>query len=437
MRRNRNLHQLIFNMATYRYHFRASKRPGSDEGKLFIRVIHHRQYKDIATQHKIHSPEWDPVGGRIIYHHDSPERNNHLALIEGSLRNDLSTLRVIEKQLAGKGTYSARDVVDAFKGTSLDTYNLMAYCDVVSKRLIALGQERTARAYRSAVRSLAIFRGAKSLSLDDITQSLMREYESYLKKSGLEMNTISFYLRNLRALYYRAVADRLIELRAENPFIGVYTGVCISKKRALNTDELKAFRNTGKKLRAEATNSGSRKQHNIAVLWDTLLYFNFCTEGRGISWVDMAFLKKSDMREETFTYRRKKTGRPLEVFITPYMRRIIDHFAAQTEGSPYVFPVVDPRRGNERRQYESGLRSQNDRLGVLSRMAGIPKKVTTHVSRHTWATTARNEGVEIPVISEMLGHSDIRVTYRYLDSIENDLMIRVTKRVSKALGKAA
>jgi integrase len=170
-------------------------------------------------------------------------------------------------------------------------------------------------------------------------------------------------------------------------------------------------------------------------IYEALLYFGFCMEARGMSWVDMAYLRKDALREDSFTYRRRKTKGELNIIITPAMQKIIEYFADQAENSPYVFPIIHPARGSEQRQYESGLRIQNARLNAAARMAGINKKVTTHVSRHSWATIAKHEKIEIALISELLGHSNISITTRYLDSFNQSEVVSATEQMVKVLGK--
>jgi integrase len=264
----------------------------------------------------------------------------------------------------------------------------------------------------------------------------MRGYEEWLHGQGLEKNSISFYMRNLRALYYRAIDEKVICIQPDNPFAHVYTGVAVSRKRALDTKELDRLHRVMEGMQEFfATTNSVRRYEKMKNIYEALLYFGFCMEARGMSWVDMAYLRKDAIREDSFTYRRRKTKGELNIIITPAMQRIIEYFADQTENSPYVFPIIHPARGSELRQYESGLRLQNARLNMAARMAGIDKKVTTHVSRHSWATIAKREKIEIALISELLGHSNIAITTRYLDSFNKSEVVGATKQMIKVFGR--
>lgn len=425
-------------MATFRYHLRPSKVKGSDEGRLFIRVIHQRKMKDISTSYPIRSDEWDERSGRIVYGRSDHSRNRYLTKIEEKMSNDLACLRSIESDLASAGDYTAADLAEGFKALFEDKGSLIAFCERVSAGLIDNGQIRTARAYRSAVRSLRRFRQDSNLKLEEIDAALMRNFESYLKGQGLGKNTISFYMRNLRALYYRAVEEKLIPIRPENPFAHVYTGVSVSKKKALDLKDIRSLRKLEEKLSGKIQREeNGRRRRTMEKIRESLMYFDFCLEARGMSWVDMVFLKKSDLKGDSFTYRRRKTKGELDIIITPTMKKIMLYFTERTKRSAYVFPIIDPARGSELGQYASGLRVQNGRLATAARMAGLDKKVTTHVSRHSWATIAKREKIDISLISELLGHSNIKTTYRYLASFDQNEVARVTAQVSRVLQRAS
>jgi hypothetical protein len=153
--------------------------------------------------------------------------------------------------LAAKGEYTAAQLAAGFRALTSDKGSLMAFCNKVTLTLIDNGQLRTARAYRSAVRSLSRYSCLRNggapptctetgihLRLEDINSGMMRGYEEYLRGKGLEKNSISFYMRNLRALYYRAIDERAVRPQPENPFAHVYTGVSVSRKRALDAKEI-------------------------------------------------------------------------------------------------------------------------------------------------------------------------------------------------------
>lgn len=299
--------------------------------------------------------------------------------------------------------------------------------------LCEAGQERTARAYRTAAAGLIRFNKGQDLRLEHINASLIRGFEKHMKSNGKGMNTISFYMRNLRAIYNRAIREQRIQPRFENPFMQVYTGVYPTRKRALTKEEVMLLNNLDLTLTG---GKPSPDQKSLTPeLRQALALFLFCFHARGMSFVDMAYLKHESIKKDTISYFRKKTGQLLEVKITPAMRSIIGFFGNDAKWSPYVFPVITDEKKNQRLQYENALHVQNQRLKKLSRLAGIGKNISTHVARHSWATIGKNEKLPLWVISEGLGHSNEKTTYTYLASFDRSIIDNASEKISKAIKK--
>jgi integrase len=257
------------------------------------------------------------------------------------------------------------------------------------------------------------------------------------------MNTISFYMRTLRAIYNKAIAEGRLRRTMDNPFAGVYTGIAPTRKLALTFNQLARLSEfdptvpTGPIDRDASTGTADRPcqaQNLSQQLQQSLAMCLFGCHARGMCFVDMAHLKKSDVRGDTIRYRRKKTGRYIELRLLPSMRRIIEWFAPLTAGSEYLFPVITDPHKNSRLQYESGLRVQNRRLRQIAAILGIGKPVSTHTARHSWATVAKNAGLPLAVISEGLGHSSQRTTQIYLASLEQSVLDSASRVVSDAIG---
>ncbi|MDR2627464.1 MAG: site-specific integrase, partial [Dysgonamonadaceae bacterium] len=324
----------------------------------------------------------------------------------------------------------------------------------LSRELKANGRDRTANAYLTASKGITEFTGRSDLLLGDITAGLLCRYDEYLIRLGKEPNTVSFHMRNLRAIYNKAVRRELIAPPSESLFSHVHTGVYETRKRALSNEELHVLSRLSidnlpeeeavaieepvveveepvavETLLAldpdvatsvtsapapEATPATPAAQPRRSLLSETLyctlLYFLFCFHARGMAFIDMAFLKKNSIRDGCIHYRRKKTGKEMSVKITAPMQGILDYFSSRVEDSPYLFPLIHPREGDERRQYETALTLQNRRLKVLGKIAGIRSILSTHVARHSWATVAKKKNVPLSVISECLGHRDERTT---------------------------
>ena len=143
------------------------------------------------------------------------------------------------------------------------------------------------------------------------------------------------------------------------PFGGVYTGVARTPKRAVDGETVLALQ------RLDLSVSPA-----LALSRD-LFVFGYCA--RGMTFVDMAYLRKENVSEGRFTYRRHKTGQRLTIRVEPCMEAILKLYTRARPESPYVFPILtdtDPERAY--RQYRTGLNYHNRKLKRLGGLLGIP-----------------------------------------------------------------
>ena len=415
-------------MASFNFHFRGSSRAGECEGRLFIRLIHNRKVKEITTDYRVFPNEWDYGSGTLKIPDNSNHRTRHLLDTEQRMQRDVERI----KSAIGKLETGTHYTIDEIKSLFFSTRSnmLTGYTQVLVRRLEENGQHRTARAYLTVMRGLLRFCNQPDLPLNRITAGLMRRYEQWLKDNGKSMNTISFYTRNLRAIYRKAVEDRIIAPAHEDPFKAVYTGIAPTQKRALAEEEIKRFRELSDlcnpKLTKQLAKLTTQQQ-------DACFYFLFSFFARGMSSIDMAFLKKANIQGGKISYCRKKTGGNITISLSAELKTIIRYFSNRTAGSPYVFPIIKEKKGNVRLQYENFLRKQNTLLKELARLAKISKPVSTHWARHSWATIAKKNGAPTAHISEGLGHKDEKTTRIYLDSFGASAIDKVCRLVNRAI----
>lgn len=276
------------------------------------------------------------------------------------------------------------------------------YAESLAEEMQAQGRFKTAQAYRSAVKSLTTCFGREEIPLCRIDAASMCKYQTWLLGRGVTLNTVSFYMRILRAVHRRAVRAGLTV--PDDPFRDVYTGAERTRKRAVDAGLLAVLRS------AELPGGG------LSFARDLFL-FSFYT--RGMSFVDMAYLRKGDAAGGVIVYFRRKTGRQLTIRVEPCIQEIIDRYAPHVADTPYLLPILtatDPAAAF--RQYRSALVSFNRRLKEISHLLRLECGLTSYVSRHTWATTAYRRHVPTSVISEGLGHGSERMTRIYLAAFE-------------------
>jgi site-specific recombinase XerD len=114
--------------------------------------------------------------------------------------------------------------------------------------------------------------------------------------------------------------------------------------------------------------------------------------------------------------------------IRPEAEAIINKYKSS---SPFLFPVFTSAMSEEDRNKarKNFTRVINDRLKEMSEELEIELKITTYVSRHTYATTLKRAGVNTSFISDALGHNDEKTTQIYLDSIENTELDEIEKDI--------
>lgn len=152
---------------------------------------------------------------------------------------------------------------------------------------------------------------------------------------------------------------------------------------------------------------------------------------RGLPFVDLAYLRKSDLRDNVITYRRRKTGRPLSVTLTPEAMNLLKKYMNPDSSSPYLFPLLNSREGTEAayREYQLALRSFNQQLTLLGELLGLDDRLSSYTARHTWATTAYYCEIHPGIISEAMGHSSITVTETYLKPFRNKKIDEANKQI--------
>lgn len=432
-------------MATLKFILRRSTRIGTHTGSLCMRIIHARRIKVLTLPVSLYNREWDEISQQIRLPSEVSDRYLYLTKASEDITQYRQEFDQTIDRLEKKGRYKLDDIVENYHCRDRLT-DLYGFTDHIARNLTRSGQERTARAYRTAVRMLVRFNKGRAIPLKHINSSLIKEFETDLKSCGKAMNTISYYMRMLRAIYWKAVKNKQIDARRENPFDGVFTGFQQTRKRALDSDKLKDLHKLdfsmllGQEAPIIQVSKGkyavldsSSNQFYDKGLYDSWRYFFFCFLARGMSYVDMAYLRKENIRQGIISYYRKKTGQKIEITVTPLLQRIINSFSSEVQAIPYLFPIICSDTKPTRLQYESGLRLQNQRLKRLSKLAGISCQLSTHVSRHSWATIGKKQNLPLWVISEGLGHSSEKMTYTYLASFDRSTLDNANEQIAMSV----
>ena len=399
-------------MASIKVKFRPSINENK-EGAIYYQIIQNRVIRQLKTDYRLFMHEWDEDENSIIVTNNS--RQNYLQSIEERIDWDIKRLQSIINQLENKRQrYTADDIISTYQKQA-SKQSLFNFMQRVIAQLQQMGKQRTSETYRCTLKSFMQFREDKDVLLEDIDSDLMLMYEAYLRNKGLTKNSTSFYMRILRAVYNRAVEKDLTTNR--NPFKHVYTGIDKTIKRAIPLKAVKQIKNLDLSL-----------QPSLDFARD-MFVFSFYT--RGMSFIDMAYLKKKDLSNGILSYRRRKTGQQLFIRWEKCMQEIVEKYNYGYY-SPYLLPILQYPYDN-RNQYKNALYRTNKSLKEIAKMVGLSIPLTLYVARHSWASIAKSKNIPISVISEGMGHDSEITTQIYLASLDNAVVDRANAQILKDL----
>lgn len=292
--------------------------------------------------------------------------------------------------------------------------SFISFLDYRISSLIESNRLGTANNYRRAKASLLRFLDGKDLAFSDINEGWVEDYSDWLAKRGLLRNSVSFYMRILRAVYNKGVRKGFA--KPGNPFSAAYTGIDRTRKRFVAKEVVRRL--------CSLDLSGDPQ------LSKTRSLFMFSLYARGMAFIDIAFLRHENIKGREIIYRRRKTGQILRIRIESEMRDIIKEFSGRDSAGGYLFGIIPEASEKEKYSaYERSLSTYNYRLRKMSEMLGLPEPLTSYTARHTWASLAQKWDVPVSVISAGMGHASEKTTRIYLSSLDNSLIDRANRRL--------
>ena len=384
-------------------------------GVIYYQLCHKRQSRQITTGIRLFPDQWDARRERVMV--ALAGRDAATAVVQRQIDGDLCLLRAIVGDFeARREEYGLSDVVGRFR--SSERFTVFAFVEKQIACLRADGKLGTARNYRRTLNSFSGFLNGADIPFSLLDERLVGRYNDWLQRRRIVRNTVSFYMRVLRAVFNKAVREGIVP--QSSPFRNVYTGVDHTRKRAVGEETV---------IRLRCLNL--EHSPSLALARDIFI-FSYCA--RGMAFVDIAFLRKQDIAGGTIRYVRRKTGQHLTIRIEPCMGDIIERYSQVTRTSDYVFPLLsakDPVRVFS--QYQTALGYYNRRLKRLADLLELEMPLSSYTSRHTWATTARNHNVPLSVISAGMGHASEKTTQIYLASLESSVIDQANRSIIASL----
>lgn len=403
-------------MTSVKLKFRAHAVSDS-KGTLYLQVIRGREVRQVNMGFHIHEGEWDSENCCIVKGSPvSDSRTEYLNVVSEKIQLEKDKMVRIVRYYEGSGKqYKVADIVRRYMEMSRGALSVFEYMSRQVARLERLGKERTAETYKQTLKSFVKYREGADLYFDMIDTDMIEQYERFMRMNHLCRNTSSFYMRILRCVYNRAVEDGMA-VQCQ-PFRHVYTGVDKTPKRAITINEIR--------------NIKALQLPDKSVLDFARDVFLFSFYMRGMSFIDIAYLRKKDVSNGFIVYNRRKTGQQMVVRLERPMLDIIGKYGLS--GSDYVLPVIERQDGTERKQYLNKMLLINRKLKIIAKMAGISIPLSMYVARHSWANVAKAMNVSLSVISLGMGHDNEETTKIYLDSIQTNQIDEANVRILKEL----
>jgi site-specific recombinase XerD len=374
------------------------------EHPLMIRVCKDGKKKYKSLSISVHPDYWDFKKNR-----PKPNCPNRELILKIILDKELEFQKQILELRAEDKEFTASTLITPKSKTKSKT--VQEYYKELIDDFKLSNRIGNAKVYNDSYTSLSKFTKNKlDIPFSHIDTDFLKDYEKWLKQKNCKDTSISLSFRTLRSVYNKAIVAKHAK-RTSYPFEDFKVSKFNTKteKRAVSKDIIKEIMELDLTGRSEYINFSR----------DMFIFSYLCS---GINLTDIANLKVGNIVNDRLIYIRQKTGKKINIPLSENAKVIIQKYAS--EQTPYLFPILnDDIHKAEIQKYrrrKKVLRNINKNLKQISKMIGEDINLTTYVARHSYATVLKNSGVNIALISETLGHSDLKTTQIYLDSFENE-----------------
>lgn len=396
-------------MASIKLILRKQQMDQSGHCPLYIRVIKDRRTKFITTGDKLKEIEWDEAKQRVKKNHPNSARLN------ASLAQKIADAEAQVADMERKAkSVSAKKLKEAIKGKEMP--NFFEYAYKRFEKIKSSVSFSTYKAYKAQTNKLETYLGTKDIYFDDITVSLLKDYQYHLAtelKNSLTTQRLAIVV--LGTVFREAIREEIIP-ETMFPFSKMKLKFNTSKRLFLNKEQIEDL--TKLKL----------KEGKKAEMWRDM--FLFSIYGGGLRFSDVIELQYGNYNPEEQRIRKhiRKTGRVHQFKIGKVAIDILNKYTKEnTKHDDYIFPVIENSEAynlNPEAQYfytAKYNKMANWHLKKLGEKIELPFLLSFHLSRHTFATNALNNGMRIEHVSKLMDHRDISTTQVYAKIISEEL----------------
>lgn len=385
---------------------RRKKKDGSYP--VVLRLGHFQKTTSISLGFSVQIGDWDEDKRRV---RASCKIVNSVTRLNNSFAKKKSQALDIISKLDEAGKLTSLSILDLRnfieKQPEIHT-TFYTYAENLIGQMLKSRKVGNARVYKNVLGALKTYRKGKDLRFEELTYRFLKDYETYFLGQGFKVNGLSFNMRTIRSIYNKAIKEGIVDQNVY-PFKQYKIQKEATLKRAIDLDSLKRI----VQLNLEPDHP----------CYNTRNFFLASFMMFGMSFVDMAFLKVENIVKDRVRYRRQKTGRHYDLKITDNLKEILSFYMSGKTKDDFVFPFIKHTElKNQYSDLELARQNYNDSLKNLAKLCQIEEKLTSYVSRHSFATHAMLNEVPLNVISAMLGHSSLATTEIYLKSLPMDVL---------------
>ena len=396
---------------------------GDDTYPLKVRIYCGSEYKEKSINVFVRETDWDSTTQTV--QPSCAEYQSHNVIII-SVKSKVQRQILLEELQDGNDALP-EDIIKAITGDRTPKLKaekpcIIKYGEVLIKQLTNSGKVGNAFVYSCAVNKLKTFVG-NSFPFEELTYKKLVEFQDSMLAEEIKVNTISVYMRTIRAVYNRAIKEGLVP-GTSYPFTAYRIKNEKTVSRSLTLQEIRSI----VKLKLEPDTPNWH--------WRNYFMLSFCLIG--INFADLLTLTGSNVVDGRIVFRRKKTGK---IYTIKLQRKAIDILSNYTEvdkpdKTKLLLPVLkqtsDPVK--LKKDIWQAIKTCNEYLVRIAKECKIEKSISTYYARYTFANTARGLGYSKDIIGQALGHSYGNATTSiYLDDYDNKIIDAANAKVITAV----
>lgn len=389
------------------FYIKKTKTLKNGECPIFCRLTKDKERAEFGTKQSVNSEQWDAASGRVKGKSAKALKVNfHLTNIQNELED-------IEKQsIRDHLNLSAKMIKNELIDVSQQSATLIQLYDKHNTEMEALvGKDyapKTLARHKTSLKHLKAFLHERykvnDFAMSRVDYNFLMNYEFYLKtRTSCQHNAVIKYIKNLGKILRIALNSGMIK---QDPFLNTSFRYQEIDKPFLTSDELDAIR---------------KKKFKIKRVEKVRDIFLFCCY-TGLAFIDVKDLRKQDIITgvdggKWIRKKRQKTKNWSSIPLLPSAQKLLKKYESDLEciKDGTLLPVPSNQK-------------MNSYLKEISDLCGIEKTLTTHVARHTFATTVTLANkVSMESVSKMLGHSSLAMTKKYARIVDTLLAEDIKK----------